>query len=174
MLALLCLALTFWLFFELLASPPQFEAPKVTLVRHSAQVKVAQFVPPPIEAFAIIDDRSVFNPLRQKILSPREAKAQERPPPAFVLAGVILSSTARIAITKAPGANDSVNVMIGQSIDGWEVTAIETDHIDLRDGPNVYTLPLRPKSGSSVQAPLTQPQEQQPPEPTEPMPSPNP
>jgi type II secretory pathway component PulC len=157
---ILCMILGIWLLYDIIAPLPSVRPPKVTLVAHHAHsFVVKEFVPPPLEQFAAIDERPVFSPLRQAIKSAKdkELEAQLKPPPSFVLVGVILGNTERIAITRAPGANDSVNVTLGQMIEGWEVVRIEADHIELRTDSRDYQLQLYPPSaappgGAIVQA----------------------
>lgn len=153
----LCVILCLWLLFEIFAPLAEVQPPKTTLVkRASIQYALKKFVPPPLEQFAVIDERAAFSPLRRAVRTAKEkeALAQLRPPPSFVLVGVILSGTERIAITRAPGANESVNVTIGQTIEGWEVSRIEPDHIELHSGDATVQLPLYPPS---TQAPMPNP-----------------
>jgi len=175
-LAALCGLLFLWLSYEVLASPPTLQPSAIALPkRASAALTVRPFVPPSLDMFAVIDDKLVFNPLRQPIRSATAAVEQTGQPPAFVLVGVILSSGERIAITKSPGSNASVNVRVGENLEGWEVTTIEADHIELRSGADVMQLPLHPASGP---APIVRPQDlgplQEPAPAPEPEPSPNP
>lgn len=155
-LAVICINFAAWLFYEVAAAPPKLQPPKIALAKHGTLPKISPFVPPPFQEFAVIDERPLFSPLRKKLLSPQETVAQKRPPPSFVLVGVILGSTERIAITKAPGASNSVNLTPGQSIEGWEVTAIEADHITLRAGTDTYELPLYLPSGARNGVPAEQ------------------
>ena len=171
LLIIICVILFTWLLYETFASLPQVQPPKITLTKRAAiQYAVKEFVPPPLEQFAVIDERTAFSPLRRAVRTAKEkeALAQVRPPPSFVLVGVILSGTQRIAITRAPGASDSVNVTIGQTIEGWEVSRIEPDHIELHAGDDTVQLPLYPPS---AQAPMPSPNAlagQQPPSPPTP------
>lgn len=149
LLVVLCANLTGCILYEVSAPPPAFEVPKIVLSkRPSDPVAIKEFVPPPLERFSAIDERPVFSPLRQPLNPPKgkDAIAQVRPPPSFILVGVIISGTERIAITRAPGANTAVTATLGQTIEDWEVTAIETDHITLRAGTDIYELPLHPPS----------------------------
>lgn len=158
LLIILCVMLFTWLLYEIFAPLPQLQPPKITLPkRASIQYAVKEFVPPPLEQFTVIDERTVFSPLRLPVRTAKEkeALAQVRPPPSFVLVGVILSGTDRIAITRAPGANESVNVTVGKTIEGWEVSRIEPDHIELHAGDDTVQLPLYPPSSS--QAPMPGP-----------------
>ena len=149
-LALLCAILGIWWSYEVLAAPPVLEPPKIALPkRASASVIIKQFVPQSLDRYSIIDEKSVFSPLRQAIKSAREAAAQTRQPPSFILVGVIMSGEERIAITKAPGSNASVTVTPGQTIEGWEVVSIAADHIELRADAQTVVLPLYPPSQKS-------------------------
>ena len=122
-----------------------------------AMLAIPQFVPPAIEAYAEIDSRPVFSPLRRPVKTP-QAEAATLQPPNFSLVGVILQGLTRIGITKAPGSNTAIDVTPGQTIGGWQVVEIEADRMELSSGAQIYTLRLQPSSAgqaSTVQTPMS-------------------
>jgi hypothetical protein len=97
-------------------------------------VAPARFEPPPAEAFAIVDNRSVFNPLRTKIVAPAapNGAAATGLPTDLTLVGVILDGNTRIAMIKSPSAPMAVGVAVGSSFQGWQVTRVDPDRVALR------------------------------------------
>ncbi|HEY3779325.1 MAG TPA: hypothetical protein VGL35_14835 [Rhizomicrobium sp.] len=97
-----------------------------------------RFDPPSRQAFAAVDDRSVFNPLRVRVSAPFEpgASSASSLPSDLSLVGVILDDKTRLAMFKSPTAPLAVGVPVGGSIEGWQVTRIEPDSVALRaSGP---------------------------------------
>lgn len=147
-LSLLSFTFAFQLLYASFAPLPQFVVPKFTIPKRPPPPIIINFVPPLISEFAAIDERPLFmHSRRPRPIPLKEATAQQQQLPNFALVGVILDPTNRIAITRAPGATESVDLIQGQIIDGWEITAVEADRIELRSANTVYELKLQAPSG---------------------------
>ena len=141
------------LIYEISAPIERYEVPRVTPSPLAASPAVTPFQPPALLEFSEIDERPIFNPSRTPFKIP-EAKVVEapRPPPSLTLVGVIVTRSGRIAITRAQGATASVNLIPGQLIDGWEVAAIETDHVTLRSNASTFEIKLQSPSAGQPSA----------------------
>jgi len=120
-----------------------------------ARQRVKAFTVPALTEFAEIDERPLLLPARKPIKVP-EAKAApvQRQPPNVTLVGIILDGKRRIAIAKMGGAQ-SVNLVPGQMIDGWQVVAIESDGVALTADEQNYKIKLqRPQAGQPVGVPV--------------------
>jgi hypothetical protein len=106
----------------------------------------APFAPPGEEEFAVINQRSAFIPSRLAVEEPAVSDGAASPPD-FTLAGVIVSARKSIAILRAPGAQVSTNVTVGQMIGGWRIVRIQADKIVLNANGSDYEIRLRPAAG---------------------------
>ncbi len=91
---------------------------------------------PPPSDFAVVEQRLLFNPVRQAPEpAKKKAEPQAAPPPATAtLTGVILSGANRLAILRQTGSQLGTDVSVGGSLQGWTVAEIEPDHLLLRSG----------------------------------------
>jgi hypothetical protein len=121
--------------YEVLAPLGEFTLPAVSVPDRPPLPTVAPFNPPPQSAFAAIDARPIFNPTRKPVESTAVAGGTTATaPPDVALVGVIIDSKTQMALVKREGAPFSESVLLGASLDGWEVTEITADHVTLRSG----------------------------------------
>jgi len=114
-------------------------------------IEVPQLAPTaPIEQFAVITERPVFNESRQPEifdeLSAEELAASEAAagaeadvePPEVVLSGVVITPTQRIVTLRPKNAKESLIAQEGNPLEGdfgsWQVSAIEPRSVVLRSG----------------------------------------
>jgi len=139
---------------ELAAPLAPYEVPHAaTRAVVPARQPVKAFTAPALTEFAEIDERPLLLPERKPIKVP-EAKAApvQRQPPNVTLVGIILDGKRRVAIAKVAGAQ-SVNLVPGQTIDGWQVVAIEADGVALTADEQNYKIKLqRPQTGQPAGA----------------------
>lgn len=148
-LLLLSVIFAYSLLYASFAPLQQFAVPKFTPPKRPSPPSIAKFVSPPISDFAAIDERPMFMRTRRPLPIPAKDAPAQQQPPNFALVGVIIDPANRIAITKAPGATESVDLIQGQTVAGWEVTDIEADRIRLRSASTTYELKLQPPSGTA-------------------------
>lgn len=150
----LCGTLLAMLIYELTAPLTLLESPQIHMHRLEAAIAQPQlFMAPPLASFAVIDDRPVFNPLRQPVKGtpvPGEAAAATAPPPKFVLVGIIVDGQSKLALIKMPGAPFATGVAVGGDIAGWQVSEIDADGIVLHSGSFDYTVKLNGSTGSEA------------------------
>ncbi|MDE2075280.1 MAG: hypothetical protein KGJ81_17750, partial [Alphaproteobacteria bacterium] len=93
-------------------------------------MQAAPFASPPLANFSVINERLVFNPLRQPIVPPPSKdkdSAAPPPPPNLVLVGVIIDGDQRLALIKLAGAPFAAGYAVGAEIAGWQLTEIDAD-----------------------------------------------
>ncbi|HEY6577857.1 MAG TPA: hypothetical protein VIY09_00915 [Rhizomicrobium sp.] len=133
----ICGALAVLLGYMLLAPLPEIALPQVAPPSQPADdTPLARFDAPSRQAFAEVDDRSVFNPLRARVSAPFQpgAASATNLPADLSLVGVILDEDTKLALFKFPLAPLAVGVPVGGSVEGWQVTRIEPDMVTLRAG----------------------------------------
>ncbi|MGH6889941.1 MAG: hypothetical protein ACREHF_12230 [Rhizomicrobium sp.] len=136
-LSALCIALAVVLGFIVLAPLPDVPAaPAQARSEPADDTPLPRFDPPPRSAFAAVDDRLVFNPLRVRVSAPFQpgASSASSLPSDLSLVGVILDDNTRLALFKSPAEPLAVGVAVGGSIEGWRVTRIDADSVALRAG----------------------------------------
>ena len=137
-LAGVCAALLVVLGYLLFAPLPEIALPQVHAQAEPVEddAPLPRFEPPPMAAFAEIDDRSVFNPARVRVSSPSLAGTSNATtlPSDLSLVGVILDGEKKLALIKSPQEPLAVGVGVGGTIEGWQVTRVEPDRVALRAG----------------------------------------
>jgi hypothetical protein len=136
-LSALCAGLAVLLGYILLAPLPEIAVAQIQARSEPVDdTPPARFDAPPKQAFAEVDDRSVFNPLRVRVSAPFQPGAASATalPTDLSLIGVILDGETRLALFKSPVAPLAVSVPVGGSIEGWQVTRVESDSVGLRAG----------------------------------------
>lgn len=99
----------------------------------------------PIEAYAVITERPVFNETRQPVLEDEsdgavedELVEEEIDAPEFELAGVIITPSIRMVTLKSKDQPESLVAFEGQPLEGnygsWQVSRIEPRQITLASG----------------------------------------
>lgn len=160
----LCGLLLAALIYELTAPLAVLEPPQIRLNRGNAVVvQPPAFMAPSSLSFAVINDRPVFNPLRQPIRQtalPGETASATAPPVQVTLIGVIVDGQNKLALIKLPGAAFASGVAIGGNIAGWQVSQITPDGIVLHSGSSDYTIKLNGGENGSTPASGGQPQHQ--------------
>ncbi|PCJ40019.1 MAG: hypothetical protein COA71_12690 [SAR86 cluster bacterium] len=122
-------------------------------VEISIPINLASIVNP-TNNYSIISDRPLFTVDRQ----PYQAPIQELPPETtapsstpelepeeeinFSIQGIILSPQTQIALLKLGNSSDVQRVRVGESIESWEITAIENNQVVIQKNGNVRTLLL--------------------------------
>jgi len=142
-LTLMCLALAMLFAYEIVTPPPEYAVPQIALARHnSPAVHWAAAPAPPADTFAAADARPLFNQSRKPYIEPLKPDAPNAPPPPpdAMLIGVIMDAQIRMALMKTPATPLAQSFAVGATVEGWLVTDIEADHVDLRSGANALTL----------------------------------
>jgi general secretion pathway protein N len=117
-----------------------------------ASLPIAQ---PPIQQYEEIVARPIFSETRRPDAALLAAAPQVDSP--FSLKGVVITAEVRQVWLARKGNPEIVKVMIGQSIDGWEVDAIEQEHVRLRKSGQTLVLALdRPMARQPAIAPQRQ------------------
>lgn len=158
----LCAILLALLIYELTAPLTLLEPPQIRLHRLEMAIAPPQlFMAPPLANFSVIDDRPVFNPLRQPVKgvqTPGETAAGAAPPK-FALVGIIVDGQNKLAMIKMPGAAFATSVAIGGDVAGWQVSQIEADGIVLHSGSSDYTIKLNSNRDNATPVAGDQPQQ---------------
>ncbi len=120
-----------------LAPLPEYPAPEIHLRAEATDnVAPAPFSPPPREAFAEVDDRSVFNPQRTRVVASQAPGAVNTTslPSDLSLVGVILDGDTKLALFRTQSAPLAVSVPLGGTIEGWQVARVEPDRVVMHAG----------------------------------------
>lgn len=161
----LCAVLGADLLYQLMALPPDIQAPHVALRPQVAgQAAAHPFNPPSLSQFSAIDERSVFDPMRGPVFSPATQDSSEAGTPSdFTLVGIIMGPERRIAVVKTPGAASAQNISVGDTINTWRVTRIEPDFIVVQGGgaDHDVKVPLHPSAHTVTPAGPPEQDEQQ-------------
>lgn len=159
----LCGLLLTALIYELAAPLASLQPPQIRLHRKTAAIAEPQaFVAPSSVSFAAIDERPVFNPLRQPIAQtplPGDTASATAPPVNVALIGIIVDGQNRLALIKMPGAAFASSVAVGGDIGGWQVSQITPDGIVLHSGASDYTIKLNGSGSGPAAATGSQPQQ---------------
>lgn len=117
-----------------------------------------QFTPPPIQSFAVIDERPIFLAARKPPEDPDAPQEQAMAPPpiSFSLIGVLVSGSERLAIVKPSAGQEAVSLPAGAALDAWTVAEISSDWIRLESGKFEAELRLLPAGPGAAAPGLTQ------------------
>ncbi len=138
----LCALFFLALIYELAAPAPEFSAPMVNVPQRAAAAPAfTPYAPPPATAFDAINGRALFDPRRQALKSANTAESTA-PPPQITLLGVILGPDRRLAIVKSQSSPLALSIGVGDTIEGWQVTAVEADRLVLHSGSGDDVIPL--------------------------------
>lgn len=135
------------LIYELFAPLGEIAVPTANAAKaHVSTVAPAVYVPPPAEAFAIIDDRSVFNPLRTRVASSDdivdESNSGSGLPSDLTLIGVIIDPQTKMALLRSPASPTVISVKEGGTIDGWQVFHVLPDQVVFASDGKLQALKL--------------------------------
>lgn len=148
-LILLCLGLAAIVYREATQPDPD-PAPAMTAAprRAAGDPREPHFAMAPLSAYAEVVARPLFSPTRR----PAATAATAAGPSNFLVTGIVISPTGRVALV-AHGMPAHVDrVVEGQSLDGWTVEAILPDHIVLaRDGTEIA---LKPEATPGPERPI--------------------
>lgn len=129
----LCAVLGIALIYELFAPLREYHPPAVDNTHAAYTVPMpAMYTPPPFEAFANIDERSPFNPLRTPIATEAGsagATAGDSLPSDLALVGVILDGPTKMALLKSSAEPLAVAVPEGGMFEGWQITNVDADEV---------------------------------------------
>lgn len=131
-----CVVLAVVLGYLLFAPIPEVPVPQVQARTEPVDdTPLPRFDAPPKQAFAEVDDRLVFNPDRVRVEGPSlPGSTSTALPSDLSLVGVIMDGDTRLALFKSSAAPLAVGVGIGGSIEGWQVTRVDSDRVALRSG----------------------------------------
>ena len=132
-----CGALALVLGWLWLAPLPEYPATDIHLRAEPADnVAPALFNPPPKEAFASVDDRSVFNPQRTRVVANESQGVANTTtlPTDLALIGVILDADTKLALFHTQSSPLAVSVPVGGTIEGWQVARVEPDGVVMHAG----------------------------------------
>jgi hypothetical protein len=153
-LALACILSAAGLIYEIGAPLAAFDLPPVTPPDLPPSPTIVAFNPPPQASFAVIDARPIFNPTRQPVeATALPGNATATTPPDVVLVGVIIDAKNQLALVKREGAPFAQSVVLGASLDGWDITEIAADHVTMHAGAQEFVLGLDGKRKSQPGAP---------------------
>jgi len=154
-LALLCAILAVVLVVELTTEDEVADVGKAPPVKlrpgEPAQEDETQygFVMPAQHTYAEVSERPLF--LRSRRPLPPELETSEEPPAqtsraAFVLSGVILTDTQRMALLQTQSSPKIARVEEGQEYEGWTVEAIHPNRVVMRRGEEVSEIVLEDRA----------------------------
>ena len=124
------------------ASDP--EAPVVASKEPSSDA----FSLPPLDALGEVVARPLFMPTRRPPPPTATSSASLLQPPNFALAGIVVVGSRRVAMIET-GANATApfaSIAVGDTIDGWTVTAIKHASILLQAGDRTVEVTMRDKA----------------------------
>jgi hypothetical protein len=128
-----CGLLVIALAYELFAPLRDYDPPTAAVPATASSAPViATYTPPAFSTYAIIAERSVFNPLRTPIVedsSGAAAGAGDALPSDLALVGVILDGAVKMAMLKSSQSPLVVSVPQGAVFEGWQVATVEPDRV---------------------------------------------
>ena len=152
-LALLCAILAVVLVVDLTTGdgdlaeiPPAKPQPRKSLQEAETQ---SGFVMPPQDTYAEISDRPLFIRSRRPLppeLETTEKTQAETSQAAFILSGVILTGTQRMAFLQPQNSPKIARVEEGQQYEGWTVEEIHPNRVVMRRGQEVSEIVLEDKA----------------------------
>ena len=160
----LCGFLLILLAYEVFAPIPEWQPDAPGGDVHPPQMAATYpFIAPSAEAFAIIDARPVFNPLRTPLQASNDISSGTGSVTLgdLSLIGIILDHGTRIALLRTPGKPLAVAVTAGTAIDGWQVVSIGSDRITVRANGSEQDLLLSANKPPAQAAPAVPPGEAQ-------------
>ncbi|MEI9988936.1 MAG: hypothetical protein WDM86_02755 [Rhizomicrobium sp.] len=144
LLAGLCSALALVLGYELAMPAAALDVPVLQWRLPAQPGPLALATPfPASQSFAAIDARPLFNPARKPVQVPQTSAVAATPPPTDIsLIGVIIEGDRRLAMLHTPSSPLEIGVEVGGEINGWQIVAIEPDHIVLHAGAADFPIAL--------------------------------
>lgn len=126
-------------------APAPAIAPSSGVTKTGAPGSPEPYLPRPLESYGGIAERPLFSPSRRP--SPSGAAAAGRSGhDSLMLAGVILSTSRRLAMLESKRANGAVVVVReGQIVEGWSVESIAADRVVISHNGEVVELLLDDK-----------------------------
>jgi hypothetical protein len=120
--------------------------------RSAAPELVSPYVLAPFEDFLVSVERTLFTPTRRPpdpdAPPPQPAVPRKPPapavPPRLTLLATVREGERRVALVSTLAPVSSLELELGDSVDGWTVSAIELDRITLERGDARHELLLRP------------------------------
>lgn len=125
--------------------------PEMPESRSAEQEVEAQsdFVMPPQDTYAEVSERPLF--LRSRRPLPPDLEVRNETPTgtataAFILSGVVLTGTQRMALIQTQSSPKIVRVEEGQEYEGWIVEAIHPNRVVMRRGEDVSEIVLEDRA----------------------------
>jgi hypothetical protein len=133
-----------------LSQPPQVLPPAVAPAAAPAEAAALDppqpYLPPPLESYGGIADRPLFSSSRRPPPAGGTAAAGKSGHDSLMLAGVILTTSKRLAMLETKRANGGVVVVReGQVVEGWSVETIAADRVVISNNGEVVELLLDDK-----------------------------
>ena len=125
---------------------PWEQAPRVEPAAYAAPGEPLRPAPPSPGAFAAIAQHPLFQPSRSPWAAPPPpppsfSVAHAPPAPAdFILAGVVISDTARSAIVRAGNAPETLMISEGETLNGWTLRRIDAAGLHFEAGNQAFDL----------------------------------
>jgi type II secretory pathway component PulC len=152
-LALLCAILAVLLVVELTTesgdlaeAPPAKPQPRKPGQEAETQ---SGFVMPPEDTYAEVSERPLFfrsrRPLPPEVVTKEETPA-DTSRAAFILSGVVLTGTQRMALLQSQSSPKIARVEEGQEYEGWTVEAIHPNKVVVRRGQEVSEIVLEDRA----------------------------
>jgi general secretion pathway protein N len=106
-----------------------------------------------LEAFTVVGERTLFMPTRRPPEppeapapnTPQPPKPPPPPPPDLEVHAIVREGERWIAVISRTRGGEPVQAQPGDTVHGWEVTAIDPETVQLRAGSRVVSLRLRPE-----------------------------
>ncbi|HWD28598.1 MAG TPA: hypothetical protein VG387_15610 [Rhizomicrobium sp.] len=133
--------------YQVLAPVPEIPDPPAQTLPARAAPPIASYTPPPRESYAVVNARPLFDAARRPIAEAQALDAASLAPPDVSLIGVIIGPRGAVALLRAADAPAAVTVRQGESIKGWELVQVTSDHVVLRTGVNTFTISIRGAKG---------------------------
>lgn len=130
-----------------LRDPPEVPRPAVTPAAAPAEAPSLEppepYLPRPLESYGGIAERPLFSSSRRPTPSGGAAAAGKAGHDSLMLAGVILTTSKRLAMLETKRANGGVVVVReGQIVEGWSVDTIAADRVVISHDDEVVELLL--------------------------------
>lgn len=123
--------------------PPPPAVPAAAMSEPAALDPPEAYEPRPLESYGGIAERPLFAPSRRPVPAPGAAAAGRTVHETLMLAGVILTTSKRLAMLETKRASGGVVVVReGQVVEGWSVESIAADRVVISHNGQIVELLL--------------------------------
>lgn len=153
---LVTLAAAFWMVMEAVPIAKKSVLPLSASSEASADpMSIDSFQMQPFEDFSEFLDRPLFSPARRppEIVPamPEAEPAPTAPAPKIELTGLIITAQGSVGIIRLPGTDGIRRIVVGDTIEGWEVEEIAPSRLLLRRGDQHATVSALKMGDTSVE-----------------------